>query len=371
MNAINFQEDECGFLYPDIDENLCVGCGKCQTVCNFQNSVCSNSPEETYAAVTKHTEILEHSASGGIFASFAITMLSDNGVVFGAEFTPDFEIRHCAINNTDELHKLQGSKYAQSNTERTYSEVKKLLDSNIKVLYSGTPCQIDGLKGFLGKEYENLITVDIVCHGVPSNKMLKDYIAVLENRYGGKAKKFTFRDKGIGWGINGSVVINSKKYKLWQSASSYFYYFLKGWIYRENCYKCKYASEHRPADITIGDFWGIEKEHPELIKKDGWNAAKGISLIVVNTERGKHFLEKSKENIDLQLSDFKSAASHNPQLSQPSEIGNREVIIELYKKQGWIGLNKRFNEKIGFHKYSSQIKSMIPQTLKEFLKRYL
>ncbi len=371
LGAIALKEDECGFLYPCINETVCVGCGKCKTVCNFQNNVCTNIPSETFAAVTRHSKILENSASGGIFASMAKTILNLGGVVFGAEFTNDFTIRHCSVADENQLHKLQGSKYAQSNTENTYKETKELLESDKKVLYSGTPCQIDGLKGFLGKDYENLITVDIVCHGVPSNKMLKDYIAVIENSHGGKATAFTFRDKKLGWGINGSVVINEKKYKLWQSASSYFYYFLKGWIYRENCYKCKYASMHRPADITIGDFWGIEKEHPEYLKKVGWDAAKGVSLIIVNTEKGRTFFETAKENIDYELSDFNLAANHNHQLNYPTEIGNREEIISIYKEKGWNGLHKRFNEKIGFHKYSSQIKSMIPKSLKAFLKRYL
>lgn len=368
-HAISMKEDECGFIYPVIDETKCVRCNACKKVCAFQNSVLNHNPVKCYAAISKNKTQAQKSASAGIFAAIAEIFIKNGGIVFGAAFTSDWGVHHESVSNLDELVQLQGSKYAHSDTERTFSEAKEYLDSGKKVLYSGTPCQIDALLRYLGRDYDNLVTIDIVCHGVPSSKMLKDYLKLLENKYKGKIRKFTFRDKQIGWGINGSIVINSKKMKIWQSASSYLYYFSKGWLYRENCYKCKYANMHRPADLTIGDYWGIEKQHPELFNCDEWNEANGISLIIVNNKKGKSLLESVK-TITAKESSFSKIAQKNGQLIQPSEKGQRDVIIKQYYLNGWISIERLFNKTIGVRKYSSQVKSIIPQRIKRIVKRF-
>lgn len=366
--AISMQEDEFGFRYPVINEAECIRCGKCKRVCAYQNSKVENSPLSTYAAVARNSEMAVKSASGGIFASMAKCVIDQGGVAFGAELQGDFSVQHTAIVSEAEIIRLQGSKYTQSSTERTFAEVKDYLNQGRMVLYSGTPCQIDGLKSFLGNNYDNLITVDIICHGVPNNKMFQDYISLLEQQNGGHAKNFTFRDKSIGWGINGSMEINGKKIKMWQSASSYLFYFMQGWIYRENCYKCKYACNNRPGDLTIGDYWGIEKQHPEYLGKSSWDESKGISVIIANTEAGKKFIEKVDKYIELKTSDFKKAAAGNAQLQRPSEPGQREEILDLYKNGGWKALDERFRKKIGWRYYKSQIKNLIPTGVKRWLK---
>lgn len=296
-HAITMQEGECGFIYPVIDADKYVRCGKCKTVCAFQNSGVKNSPIECYAAVSKNVEQSKNSASAGIFAAIATKIIEDGGIVYGAAFDEDWKVHHISAETLDQLCALQGSKYAHSDIERIYSDVKEQLTIGRQVLFSGAPCQVSGLQGYLGGEYENFLTIDIVCHGVPSNRMFQDYLKTLENRHGGKVTSFTFRDKSIGWGINGSAVIKGKKRKIWQSASSYLYYFTRGWIYRENCYICPYACEHRPADITLGDYWGIEKEHPELLGKSRWDESKGVSCLIVNSAKEDDIAsEKPRKN---------------------------------------------------------------------------
>ncbi len=362
--AISMVEDDCGFRYPQIDENLCVRCGRCKQVCAFQNSKVENSPVKVFAGVAKDERLRKTSASGGVFAAIAKKALKEGYMVYGAVLQPDFSVKHVGIKSIKELGILQGSKYTQSDIGRTYSEVKEYLALGKKVLFSGTPCQIDGLYGSLGKDDKNLVTIDIICHGVPSNKMFIDYIKTL----GEDVSNFVFRDKSIGWGINGSAFINGKKKRIWQSSSSYLYYFTKGWIYRENCYQCKYTCSNRPADITLGDYWGIEKQHPEYLGKEGWDEAKGISVIIANTAKGENVLNGLSCVLDLKESTFEKASEANHQLRLPSNPGKRDDILRLYNDAGWTAIEKRFKDNIGWRYYSSLIKSFLPNNLKRFIK---
>ena len=370
--AISMTEDECGFVYPEIDVELCIRCGKCKKVCAFQNTEEINYPLKTIAAVSKNKEQASNSASGGIFAAIAELFIKNNGVVYGAAFDEMWNVSHREISKVEELHVLQGSKYVQSNIGLTYTQAKEKLENGKKVLFSGTPCQIAGLKKYLGKKYENLLTIDIVCHGVPSGKIFQSYIKYLENKEDGTLKYFTFRDKKIGWGINGCAKFETpsgkiKEKKLWQSASSYLYYFVKGWIYRENCYYCKYAGKNRPGDITLGDYWGIEKEHPEYLQSSGWDENKGISVVIANSEKGEKYLHQI-ECLDTRPSLFEKAARANDQLNHPSSEGKRNEILSAFMKAGWCELEREYQKSIGLKRYASQLKAMIPKKLKKCLK---
>ena len=367
--AITMSEDKYGFIYPEIDRSKCIGCGLCMKACGFQNSQVTNEPMKAFAASAKSDKIIKKSASGGAFAAIASNILDEGGAVFGAAFDGDHNVYHTGVDRKEKLSLLQGSKYVQSNTANTYKQVRDLMNNGKKVLYSGTPCQIAGLYGFLGRDYDRLITVDLICHGVPNQKMFRDYIKSL-----GIVKKFSFRDKSIGWGINGSAIIekngSDKKIKLWQSASAYLYYFSQGEIYRESCYSCKYACSHRPADITLGDYWGIEKQHPEYLGKEGFDESKGISVVIANTEKGLKTLNECSNTMHMLDSEFSKAAAGNTQLRKPSSHSQkRSELLELYADKGWNAVEERYKKNIGVRKYSSQVKSLIPKGVKKYLKR--
>ena len=362
-SAISMQEDEFGYKYPAIDTNLCVGCGLCQKACAFQNGKVEHEPLLTFAASARKGEILRKSSSGGLFAVLAGKTLSENGAVFGAAYDERLQVRHICIESAGQLPALQGSKYVQSDTGNTFSQVKKMLREGRKVLYSGTPCQIAGLYGYLGGDHENLTTIDLICHGVPNGRMFGDYLKSL-----GNVERFTFRDKSIGWGISGTSLVDGKTVKIWESASPYVYYFSKGMIHRDSCYQCRYACKNRPAYITLGDFWGIEKQHPEFLKV--FRQECGISAVIVNSEKGKRFLRDCQGELVLKKSEFGKVQAGNTQLRQPSTLSpKRAEILALYRDGGWEAVEKRFNENIGLHRYSSQIKSYIPASVKSVLKK--
>ena len=369
-HAITMKEDECGFLYPVIDENKCIRCGLCKTVCSFQNSTEKNTPLEAYAGITKNQDVLKKSSSGGMFAQIAIYVLSKRGIIYGASLLEDFSVHHIKIETVEDLKFLQGSKYTQSSTLETFKDCLNSLKEGRFVLYSGTPCQIAGLKGFLKKDYENLVTVDIVCHGVPNNKMFKEYMSLMEERQNGKIENFLFRDKEIGWGINGSFLVKNQKKKVWESASSYLYYFTKGEIYRDSCYCCKYTCEHRPGDITLGDYWGVEKQHDAWIKKEDIDLSRGVSAIIANTDKGKEILSMIKPELVYCPSSFEQVAQGNKQLRTPTKCTKRDELLSLYEVGGWKSVDERFKKNIGIHFYSSQIKSMIPKKVKKIIKKY-
>lgn len=369
VKAISMKEDEYGFLFPQIDEKICIKCQRCKKACAFQTQTVENTPVMTYAAKNKDQNALKRSASGGIFYAIAKRVVENGGVVAGAEMQKDRSVRHVVVDNVKDLERLQGSKYVQSNTGRIFEQVQALLASGKQVFFSGTPCQVAGLYGFLGEKTDNLLTAEIVCHGVPSRKMLQDYLASLSKKHGGEVEAFSFRDKSLGWGINGSAMIQGRKRNIWQSESPYLYYFSKGWLYRDSCYSCKYASKNRIADLTLGDYWGIEKQHPDYLGTGNWNERDGISVVIANTERGMGWLRKTEDIIEQRPSSYEKAAEGNGQLRCPSKPGKKAEIMEGYKDGGWAYIEDRFNRESGWKRYSSRIKARIPLRLKRLLKR--
>ena len=379
-NAIEMKSNQYGFLYPVIDHEQCINCGACKKVCAYQVSEVRNRPIQAYAAVNKSIEQLMKSASGGVFSALASKILEREGVVFGAtlEFLDGHAMpHHIVVENVEQLPALQGSKYVQSAIGNTYKQAKEFLKNGKNVLFSGTPCQIDGLYGYLGKDYDNLITVDVICHGVPNAQFFDDY---LQNE---KAKKnaqevcgYTFRDKKKGWGMNSRLDLQYhdqmvKSVHIPARLASYNTFFLDGDIYRENCYFCKYAGELRPSDLTIGDYWGIEIEHPELLKKKEFQERYGISCILANTTKGVRVCE-SLNGIYKEVSSFEKVSNRNKQLKHPSLLSpKRETILRLYAEQGYEALDAWF-----YRNYKKQIIlhtvfNMVPRGLQMRLKKIL
>ncbi|MBQ9314243.1 MAG: Coenzyme F420 hydrogenase/dehydrogenase, beta subunit C-terminal domain [Clostridia bacterium] len=386
-NAIIMEEDENGFLYPSINKQLCINCGLCKSVCNFNNYKKKETGEypKVNVACSKEEDILKKSSSGGIFATIAKAIINDGGVVYGCALRKEDDYLkpvHIRIDNNDDLIKIQGSKYVQSYIGNMYAKVKEDLNAGKKVLFSGTPCQIAGLKSYLkNTNMDNLFLIDIICHGTPSMKMFQDYQDFLKKKYKGEIKEFIFRNKENGWnskGIKGKVTIEQSRKKekdvmINQHNSAYINLFIETAIQREECYSCPYASDKREGDITIGDYWGIDKIHPEVLKENGgkMELSKGISCLLINTEKGKRMVELCKKNMIMYESDFEKVSRKNGQLLHPCKSRlDREEILKIYRNENYEGLEKWLNKKLGVKKAIYYLWDKLPSNLKKKVKRH-
>lgn len=325
-----------------------------------------------------HNDLIKKSSSGGIFAELAKFVLSQNGVVFGCSMErveDGFDVKHIYIENEKDLYKLQGSKYVQSRIGNTIKEAKEFLDKGRFVLYSGTPCQIAGLKAYLKQDYDNLLTVDLSCEGTPPLNIFNDYIKYLEkNVIKSKIVDFKFRSKKhFGWSTSGFVAIYKKGNKLKekilpQNLSSYFSYFLSGSILQERCFSCKFTGLKRQSDITIADAWGIDREYPELIKKN-FNKNRGISLVLINSTKGNTIFEKLKLNLISSEIDINRLRKYNHPFRHPSiKPINKEAIIKIYKNDGYKGVESKFKHDLGNKYYYFVLKNHTPQFIKNIIK---
>lgn len=290
--CIQMTQDKEGFLYPQIDKKQCVDCGLCEKICPFLNISNSSQTTKAFAAYNPNPQTRQNSSSGGIFSLFAEWIIQQQGVVFGASFNSKWEVVHVYITKLNELHKLQGSKYIQSNIGQSFKEVKSFLDKGKKVLFSGTPCQISGLKHFLRKEYPNLFTIDFICHGVPSPLIWQLYLnETISKHHKQKSdiKSINFRNKDKGW-KDFQFTINARPYLVNESMGENIYMkaFLSNLILRPSCHSCRVKSGRSGSDITIGDFWKVENVIPE------WNDNKGTSAIVINSEKGEELFSNIK-----------------------------------------------------------------------------
>ena len=270
-NCIRMYPDEEGFLYPSIDETLCVDCGLCEKVCPVLNKGDERIPVRAVAIKNDDENIRLNSSSGGAFTALAIKILNEGGVVFGARFNDEWEVVHDYIENADNLHLFRGSKYVQSYIGVTYLQAESFLKNGRKVLFSGTSCQIAGLKRFLGREYENLLTVDVICHGVPSPIVWKDYLDDLISRKKIKGvsslediSTVSFRSKVTGWHIFSMEITGRSGGKLSEPLSKNVFMqgFLNNMYLRPSCYDCPARKGKSGSDISLGDYWGVENHHP-------------------------------------------------------------------------------------------------------------
>ena len=308
-DAIEMKEDEYGFKYPVINQEKCIECGMCKKVCPIINKEKIINEPKTYACINKNEEIRLNSSSGGIFTLIAETILELNGVVFAAQFDDNFNVIHSYVNSKEELYKFRGSKYVQSIIGDTFKKVKKFLEQGKYVLFTGTPCQVEGLYSFLQKDYENLYTQDIICHGVPSPKVWKEYINFRKKIDTKNPIEISFRNKDEGWKLfNLKFKYNEGEYKKNQNTDVYMKAFLNNVSLRDSCYNCNFKKVSRISDITLADFWGIQKIMPKI------DDDKGTSLVILNSEKGKKLFEKIKEKIDFKEVNFEEAIKYNPSM---------------------------------------------------------
>ncbi len=366
-HAIKFVEDAEGFIYPKISEKECINCGLCLKKCPQANSFKLNEPIKVFACKNKNSDELMKGSSGSIFKVIANYFISEGGVVYGTGFDDNISAKFFRVTKSDDLNILMGSKYVQSNTLNSFKEVKKDLALNKKVLYIGTPCQIAGLKSFLNeKDCKNLLTIDIICHGVPSPKLFKRFKEFIEKKNNIKIKEFYFRSKEKnGWGMNTKIVgDNGKIIYNDNNNNAYYSSFLKGETYRMCCYNCKYATSSRVGDITLGDFWGIKKAHPNFDSTDG------VSSVFINTKKGDSFFRKIEDNIIFTKSTFTKVATENEQLINP--VHKPKKRLHIYDNLDIKDFEAFSKEDLKFKKLKKEvIKQLIPKKLKKKLKRLM
>ena len=339
-DAISMQPDNLGFVYPQVDKANCVECGLCKRVCAFNNIDISQSDKYPVAYAARHKDIeeVENSRSGAVFVALSDVILNDKGIVYGAALTERFVVAHRRTTNMHERDALRGSKYVQSDLNGIFKQVREDLKKGISVLFSGTPCQVAGLKSYLNLlkiDIRNLLLVDVVCHGVPSPKYWQDYLFYIENKENSDIVKVNFRDKRkFGWTSHReSFEFSNGKTK------SYNHNFYHDIMLRRSCGVCPYANIKRVSDITIGDFWGWEKLGISINDDN-----KGLNLVLINTTKGESFFSKIK---DEQLISYPTEVSQSlqPNLLRPTNIHPLQALFEDdYAKRGFEYVGKKYTD---------------------------
>lgn len=329
--AITMIEDEKGFKYPQINKDKCVGCGLCKKVCPIINSKNEIKNDiKSYACYNKNEDERLKSSSGGIFILIAKEIIKREGVVFGASFDEKFNVQHSCVESEKDLEKFMGSKYCQSTIGNTYKKVKDFLDNDRYVLFSGTPCQIEGLKAYLRKDYDKLYTQDIICHGVPSPKVWQKYLDYQKNKYGENIKCISFRNKDSGWkAFKMKILFSTKQYSNKHSNDLFMRFFLNNTCLRSSCYNCSFKKKYRISDICLADYWGIKDIHPEMYDN------KGTSLVIVNTSKGLDLFDSIKRDINYIETNLDSAIKYNSAMikSVSTSVNDEEFKNDLENKE--------------------------------------
>lgn len=362
--CITMEEDNEGYLYPLLDRDNCINCGKCELHCPIYHPHIESEVQTAYGFIHDLKEITDKSSSGGAFHAFSEYILQKNGVVFGCILDEKLKAKHVCAKDFQELEPMHGSKYVQSDTEQTYSQTKEYLEAGRMVLYTGTPCQIAGLRAFLNNDYEHLITVDVVCHGVPSPKLFSKYLGWSKKKYGEDCIGFSFRNKQFNWEdsplkyitINKEIMIPIEK-------CPYMYGFRLYFTSRPICYTCQFANKTRTSDITIADFWGVKEFYPKIIIKDG------VSSVIANNQKANKILESALNRGTLFKTSLDYISTNNPHLVKPTpkplqrdslykkiDCDFDQLIIEF--------LTPKFTVK-------SIVKKLIPARIRKTIKKHI
>lgn len=354
VEAVEMTADKCGFTYPRIKQEICIGCGKCKRICPFADEEnIKNQSTLAYALRNKSREKVEKSSSGAFFPEIAAQVISEGGVVYASAFDSDFNAVHMRAERMDELDKFRGSRYIQSKTDGIYKAVKKDL-SQRKVMFVGTSCQVDALKHFLQKPYDNLITVDVICRGVPSQKLFDDYKKSLEKVYGANLSSYSFRGKRIKGEIQDiyAEFSNGKKYSRAPIDDDFKSLYARTLSLRPSCYQCKYTSTERVGDITLGDFWGIKKVLPDFAGDNG------NSLILISSKKGQELFEKVKTQFDFREVPIDKVSQ--PSLCCPAE--ETQAVKDFrsdYAEHGYDYIIKKYCQKTGIEKLKAKLKPIL------------
>lgn len=329
--CISMESDNEDFLYPKVDGDKCINCNLCKNVCPIINNLKKdNKVTVAYACKNKDEQIRKTSSSGGVFSLLCEYAIKRDGVVFGAAFNKDFNIKHMYAETLQECEKFKGSKYVQSKIGNTYKEAKSFLENGRIVLFSGTQCQIKGLNLFLNKTYNNLITSEIICHGVPSPKVFKLYKKSLIKKYKSNIKDIRFRDKILGWNKFSYVTEfeNNEIHSKALNEDVYMRGFLSNLYLRPSCYECRAKNFSSNSDISLADYWGVERKHSEF------DDDKGTSLVLINTKKGQEIFNKISSNMDIIKTNLDYAIQNNPCILRPVQYNkNRRKFFKLIEKE--------------------------------------
>ncbi|MGU9380698.1 Coenzyme F420 hydrogenase/dehydrogenase, beta subunit C-terminal domain [Clostridium perfringens] len=349
-NCISMKIDEEGFWYPEVNEELCIKCNLCEKVCPIINKIDKKSIKPiAYACKNKNENSRLNSSSGGVFELLCRYVIENDGVVFGASFDNDFNVRHNYAESINDCYKFRGSKYVQSIIGDTYKQARDFLKKGRVVLFSGTPCQIAGLDKYLMKEYDNLIMVDIACHGVPSPLVYKKYINKIKKYSKYSIIDIKFRDKSTGWkDYNFKVSFEKGEFVEKRYKNKYMEGFLQDLYLRPSCYECEFKKPITSADITLADYWGVENIHNDF------DDDKGISLILIHTKKGKDIKDKISLYMDSIETKYDYAIKCNPSIITPvlynkkkeeffNDINEKDIekVIKSYTKAKFIDKVKR------------------------------
>ena len=367
QGAIRMQPNEEGFLYPVLDEALCVRCGRCAQACPHTERPRTNLPQTAYAFAYDDARAVR-STSGGAFLALADWILGQGGCVCGCVLDEQMRAVHMVSDQPQMLARMQGSKYVQSDMGAVYSQIKERLAEQRPVLFTGTPCQVAGLYAFLGGDHACLYTVDLVCHGTPSPALLDAYLKEQAARYG-SIKELQFRDQQRqGWGNAGTLVVerggkerarrispgNDTYYHLFETTNS---------VLRMSCYSCPWAARERVGDITLGDFWGIREELPQLAHEGG------VSLVLPNTEKGARLFDLLEGAAVRTALPYEAAVKYNGHLRRPQAMPPaRADIYRRIREQGYAAVARHDCK---FHPIRARISRLIPHRLRQLVRRVL
>lgn len=362
--CLTMSQDKDGFLFPTLVSDDCIDCGLCAKVCPMEKIVNTSEEQKFYGAYNLNSQDIINSSSGGIYPAFAKWIIAQEGVVYGASLDSNHKLFHIGVATAKEVMKTLGSKYFQSDIKDTYKECKANLDGGKIVLFTGTPCQIHGLKCYLGKDYENLYTADVICHGVPSEKMFNAYVSFLEKKHKAKLIDINFRDKNRnGWSITLRYTMEypngkRKDFYLISKLSEYFVAFLGGSIARESCYVCPFASLDRAGDITMGDFWGYQKMRPDIKHEEG------LSLLLSNSKKGEYILDVLRKNgvILIEVDEKCVQASENKNLyCSTSRPAFRDIVYDELENKGFEFIAEKYYRHT--HTLRNKLKNYLPSKM--------
>lgn len=341
VGAITMKRDDLGFVYPSVDGKSCLNCGKCISACQIDKQINFNAVKSSWGGYSTKKDYCLKSTSGGLFSSFVDAFCEDNYAIIAAEEKTPTVVRHECIENKELVYRFRKSKYLQSEINDSYIKTKSLLDKNTKVLFCGTPCQIAGLKQFLNnKYYENLLTIDFACHGLPSKVFLEKQLSYFEEKYKAKVTNVDFRDKKSNkWDSYSKTFYfdDGEKMSLNRFFDPFFIFWLNNFMSRESCYMCPFTRIERVSDVTLMDFWGAKSYDERL-----YNGNKGTSAILINSEKGDNVFEKIKDVV-LDAVDVNYLVKNNKPLREHSQKNIKyEQFINDLKQFDYMYLKKKY-----------------------------